>query len=420
MGPRSSGGAALGSALARWTRVPYRSTLSIVVALMCLVGSNAVPGVEGAGAPSTAGAAAPTENVTGAWTDLGASPDQPFGLSHAALAWDPGQGLGVLYGGRIANGPALNGTWVNDGDHPGYWDGSPTGTTPSPPALLDAGLAYVPVLGGFLLFGGTLANGSAYGGTWEYTNFVWADVSARVPGAPPADRTPAIAYDADTGRAVFVSSTEPGATWTFGASGWTELPSSQWVSARTGAKVVADAGTGGVLLFGGVSVAPSPESLNDTWMFRTAGWVEVPTTVAPPGGAGPMLSDDLRLPGVVLFSGGSMSSTWTFTASGWTEWLGGPNPPPRTSAEFYYDSDSEYDSLFGGIAPNGTGVIDNWGWSLPPPVLDPTLGAAPIGASPWIEAGAIVAVPIVLAFLLLRRPPRAQPTDAPASAPAAA
>ena len=374
------------------------------------------------GAPALAGSlAAPAgSNLSGGWTQFAPVTGQPFQRAGAALAFDPVEGLGVVFGGRAANGTLLNDTWVNDGDFPGRWGAAPYTLHVAPPPLFDAAMTFDTTLNEFLLFGGSLANGTAYNGTWVFSSFAWVDLSGHLPAAPPADRSPTMAFDPATGEVLLVSSADPGATWSFGSGGWTALPSSEWPTPTVNATAVEDPSLGGVLLFGGQSVGSGSDPVNSTWTFLSAGWQSVATARAPPSEARPALSYDQRIPGVLLYSGLSNPSAWTYTSTGWAPWTSSPVPPARADAQLYYDSDASYDSLFGGIAANGSIDADNWGWSVPPVVLTPTLGAASIGTATWVEVGAIIAVPMVAALILRRRPPRAKPTDAPVASASAA
>jgi hypothetical protein len=368
-------------------------------------------------APATSWTAetAASTNLSRTWMLLPPQTDQPLGRAGAALAFDPVEGLGVLFGGRAANGSILNDTWVNDGDYPGLWGDNPDTLELSPPPLVDAALAFDATLNEFLLFGGALSNGTAYRGTWIFNNFVWSDFTGRLPTAPPADVAPTMAFDPATGEVVLVSSADPGATWTFGSAGWALLPSSEWLAPTTNSTAVEDPSLGGVLLFGGRSPGADPVARNATWMLQSGGWEPAPTARTPPAEARPAMAYDPRIPGVLLYSGTASPSTWTYTSTGWSPLTGGPVPAARSDAQFYYDSDASYDSLFGGVASNETISADNWGWSVPPVVLTPTLGAAGVGLATWVEIGAVIAVPIVVALFLRLRPPRAKPADAPAA-----
>jgi hypothetical protein len=398
-------------------RVGSLGTIVVAVLLLPALGPARISlGGPGYGAPAFVASSAIPSNLSGAWSLFAPTPGQPAARSGAALAFDPVEGLGVLFGGRAGNGTVLNDTWVNDGDTPGNWGLAPYAIHVAPPPLVDATMAFDAPLNEFLLFGGELANGRAYNGTWAFGSFQWTNLTADLRSSPPADLSPTMAFDPTTGEVVLVSSSDPGATWTFGSGGWSALPATDWVEPpAVNATAIEDPLFGGVLLFGGDSPGSGSHPLNDTWSFLDAGWVRATPPDAPPAEARPAMSYDPRIPGVLLYSSAASVSTWIYTATGWNPVVGGPLPPARADAQLYYDSDASYDSLFGGVAANGTVYADNWGWSVPPAVLTPTLGAASISTVTWVEVGVIIAVPIAIAFLLRRRPPKTLPTDAPAS-----
>jgi hypothetical protein len=396
--------------------------IAVAVLLLPALGLSRIPpGAPGFGAPVSVADSAVPANLSGTWSLFAPTPGQPAARSGAALAFDPVEGLGVLFGGRAGNATILNDTWVDDGDTPGHWGLAPHAIHVAPPPLLNAAMAFDATLNEFLLFGGELADGRAYNGTWAFGSFQWTNLTANLRSSPPADLSPTMAFDPSTGEVVLVSSADPGATWTFGSGGWNQLPATDWVEPPVvNATAIEDPLFGGVLLFGGDSPGTGSPPLNGTWSFLDVGWVGAARPAAPPAEARPAMSYDPRIPGVLLYSSAASVSTWTYTATGWNPVLGGPLPPARTGTQLYYDSDASYDSLFGGVAANGTAYEDNWGWSVPPSVLTPTLGAASISTVTWVELGGIIAVPVLIAFLLRRRPPKALPTDAPASSPSTA
>ncbi len=381
--------------------------MCVVAALVALSGSFVASGATATGSTST--------TLSGSWALLSMPADQPVGLSEAAVAFDPVQGLGLLFGGRDANGTLLNDTWVSDGDHPGQWAES-EGLVASPPPLAHAGLTYDAVFGGFLLFGGRLASGMPYDGTWTFINFQWTEVPMAVAN-PPADPGPALAYFPTDHAAVLLSSA--GETWTFASSVWTRLAPSVQPSGRTFATAVWDPDLGRVLLFGG-SDEPTGGALNETWSFSGGTWTRLAVGTAPPPQAAATMSYDPRIPGVLLVMANGTASTWTYTTVGWSAWPSGPAPPARVGSVFYFDSTFGCDILLGGTSATGTIFAEAWGWSVPPALPDPTLGAAAVGTTTWIEIAAVAAVPILLALLLRLRPPRTKPADAPERVPAAA
>ncbi|HEV8049477.1 MAG TPA: hypothetical protein VGP88_02670, partial [Thermoplasmata archaeon] len=60
-----------------------------------------------------------------------------------------------------------------------------------------------------------------------------------------------------------------------------------------------------------------------------------------------------------------------------------------------------------------------YGWSVPPPQLDLTVTPAPFSADEVGLIAATVAIPVVVAWFLRRRPPRKLPVSAPQSSASA-
>jgi hypothetical protein len=161
---------------------------------------------EPAGNPSPADPSAPavaTPAVAAAlgdtWVWTGSSWYQqtggaPPGRTDAALAWDPMTGRSVLFGGSTAPAgttPAaglLGETWSWSS---GTW--SPLAPATSPPPEEDLTLAADPDLGGLIAFGGETGSGPS-SATWLWDGSNWSTLAAG--GAPAARQGAAAAYDA--------------------------------------------------------------------------------------------------------------------------------------------------------------------------------------------------------------------------------
>jgi hypothetical protein len=105
-----------------------------------------------------------TWNYTGAnWTQLSTT-HAPPGVASASLAFDPGLGWLLLFGGTPSGFPgsgALGNTW---GFHAGVWTNLTHGA--HPPARSATTMAYDSADGYMLLFGGASAAGALLGDTW--------------------------------------------------------------------------------------------------------------------------------------------------------------------------------------------------------------------------------------------------------------
>ncbi|MBX3407656.1 MAG: hypothetical protein KF869_12930 [Phycisphaeraceae bacterium] len=185
-----------------------------------------------------------------------------------------------------------------------------------PAARSGHAMAYDPVRGRTVLFGGSGLGGSMDPATWEWDGTSWTMVHAGGVGAPSPRIAPAMKF----------------------------LPS-----------------INKVVLFGGLS---SPNFLDDTWTWDGATWVQI-VGAAPPGrtNAGitrrPFPSDQL-----VLFggqgTGGFLNDTWTFNGVAWTQLTPFTSPPPvRSQHAMAYHGQFHAVVVYGGIGNTGY-LGDTW------------------------------------------------------------
>ena len=109
------------------------------------------------------------------------------------MAYDPGTGQLVLFGGNDGSGTVAD-TWI--------WNGSDwTELSPatSPPARSDASMAYDPGTGQLVLFGGNDGSGTV-ADTWIRNGSDWTELSPAT--SPPARSDASMAYDPGTGQLV--------------------------------------------------------------------------------------------------------------------------------------------------------------------------------------------------------------------------
>ena len=247
------------------------------------------------------------------WYDLSPihSPSPRLG---ASLAWDPLLGGALLFGGTGPTG-ALNDTWL-------YLRSSGwTALTPprSPSARYDAAMAYDPALGGVLLFGGEGPSGPL-GDTWFFQGSTWTELS---PASSPSPRSGAsLVYDLGSQSLVLFGGKGPsgfdGDTWTFHGGNWAADPTAGSPPARAGAALVVT-GDGSPLLYGGMGPAGA---LNDTWFLENGTWLPVSYVegIGPPPLVGTSLIENPALgPNFFILLGGSGTSeglapTWNLYA----------------------------------------------------------------------------------------------------------
>lgn len=209
------------------------------------------------------------------------------------------------------------------------------GTMPSGRA--SAALAYDPLLGVVVLFGGYFAQVAAAGDTWEYANGTWTNLTVALTVAPPARWEAAFAYDAFDGYLVLFGGRNVTAffndTWAFTSTGWQALRPVASPSARGLVGIDYVPTLRGLLLYGGgVGNLPggayNPWTIDsDTWLFSAGQWRNLTTSISgsPPGLAAPGFALDPSSGAVVMLGGtdqpnacAPMSSEWTFANSTWT------------------------------------------------------------------------------------------------------
>ena len=136
--------------------------------------------VPGPGAEATA----PQAN----WTQLTPA-TKPPARAYASMAYDPGTGQLVLFGGY--DGGFLDDTWTWNGT---IW--TKQSPTTSPPARDSASIAYDPGTGQLVLFGGWDGN-NIHNDTWTWNGSTCTQQSPAT--SPPLRLGASMAYDTGTG-----------------------------------------------------------------------------------------------------------------------------------------------------------------------------------------------------------------------------
>jgi hypothetical protein len=298
------------------------------------------------------------ESVTQDWSELSPATN-PSLRGGASIAYDPGTGQLVLFGGN--HGTFLNDTWTwVDQD----WVEQEPST--SPPARIDASFAYDAATGQLLLFGGTANGISGLSDTWDWTGTNWTPLHPST--SPPARYGASMAYDPGTGQLVLFGgygNANLGDTWTWNGANWVKQSPSTSPSARVYPAVAYDSGTGQLLLFGGYGST----SLNDTWAWDGTNWDEQPTGTMPPIRWNAAMAFDAGTGQLVLYGGNggtSLSSvlgdTWTWNGSNWSELTLLNSPPALFDASMTYDPGTGQLVLFGGYGNNSTVFNNTWSY----------------------------------------------------------
>jgi hypothetical protein len=266
----------------------------------------------------------------GAWTQLypTLSPEPRYA---ATMTWDAADGYLVLFGGHdYPSGIDYNNTWTFV--H-GTWTNVTSGAAPA--ARWRASMAYDPVDGFVVLFGGTDTTGATiYHDTWKYLAGKWTDISSNVTGSPPGRYRASMVWDpADKEIVLFggCTTTCPTAdTYTFVNGTWTKASPTTSPSARVYVGLTYDAAVGAVLLFGGATGSSLTTGVSDTWKYSGGTWTNLAASPAPSTRAYVAMAYD-PLDNFTLLFGGANPAVQT-TVFGDT-WVYGPSVIGSFSAQ---------------------------------------------------------------------------------------
>jgi hypothetical protein len=283
-----------------------------------------------------------------------------------ALAYDPVTGKTLLFGGYGEAGRSKD-TWS--------WDGSSWTKYPDaeihPRARNVHGLVFSGIAGGIFLFGGAeLAAGfGRLNDSWVWRNDAWEERTNADDEIPPLDYY-AFAYDSRRGRVVLFGGRDadnaPRAeTWEHDGVRWILRTTAHAPLPRYAAAMTYDAARARTVLFGG---ADQRRDFGDTWEWDGDDWIDrSPAPVLSPRARGEhALSYDAERQTVLLFGGrfegGTLDDTWEWNGDTWTLVQGTIAPSPRYWHAMSSDSARRKIVLFGGYKITGEYFADTWEW----------------------------------------------------------
>ncbi len=267
---------------------------------------------------------------------------KPSARDYHGLAFDPGRGVYVLFGGRNLSGP-LDDVWeLHDGNH---WvhrcDGVPAEDVcgSGPVARSDFGMAYDSERGQVLIDSGWLLatagssvqanNGANYvEDLWGFDGTLWRQLAWPKPAgndAKPQGVDAAVAFDQQQDCVVLFGGLGPAGpsadTTVHDGVWWRQVNPGSSPSARGAHAMAYDSERGRTVLFGGYTGTASTE-MKDTWELYwnvTAwAWTNRCTSCAPAARRGHSLAYDKKRKLSVMFGGHNGTSTLAET---W-EWNG--------------------------------------------------------------------------------------------------
>ena len=215
------------------------------------------------------------------WSKLSPA-TSPVARGFGSMAYDGATGQVILFGGATlaGGGPVdLATTWA--------WNGSnwtELHPSDSPPARFGAPMAYDPVAGDLVLFGGYIATYHPIGDTWEWNGATWVAQSPVT--SPPPSYGAAMAFDPGIGGLVLYGggSTKTkffDQTWDWSGSDWIPVPTSLDATPSTNPSMAYDPLTKMMVLFGGLIPSPSG-STGGGYSYYTWGLVTAPGRPSPP------------------------------------------------------------------------------------------------------------------------------------------
>lgn len=261
-------------------------------------------------------------------------------------------GVGSLYFGD---------TWLWDGT---AWAEVATAAQDALPGRARLGGAFDPIRGETVVFGGQNGTTLYSGETFLFDGTRWRKATPTT--SPPARLDATMAWDATSQRVIlyggYNASGALADTWAWDGTDWTRMPDGP--PKRYGAALGSDLERGGVVLYGGID---NPTSRLDTWRWDGAAWHDVTTTFEPSFVSCGVAYDPAR-DAIVTFGGllGSTPSdiTQQFVAGVWSGSRMPGSPPPRVAPPLVYMPSLGEIVMWGGNNQFGTNLADGtWGFN---------------------------------------------------------
>ncbi len=283
----------------------------------------------------------------------------PARVGHA-VAYDPINGNAVLFGGAAST--QLSDMWLWNSD--GWSEARPA---QMPPPRVDHAIAFDGA--GIILFGGN-SGFAVLDDLWLWDGARWTQLT--VPRGPAGRSRHAMVRDVARGTVLlFGGAAGPslafGDTWAWDGSSWRQIASPLSPSPRVGHAMAYDPVRQRVVLFGGSSVGGAGGLLNDTWEWTGQGWARIPTPVTPPALNGHAMAYDIDRGRVILFGGmsdgGPVGGTWEYDGRSWTPQATANAPEPRSGSAMFFDPVGRLVMLYGG--GGATRYSDTWEYRIP-------------------------------------------------------
>ena len=295
------------------------------------------------------------------WTLLSPA-NMPMARTGAAYASDA-TSFYVFGGGDNVVGQVAD-TWRFDGND---WTDVTSGF--SPPARYRHAMAYNFSTAKVVMFGGSTANqlSTSLNDTWEFdpATQLWTELFPAT--VPSARRWHSMAYDPINGTVLMFGGQDANGrlneTWSWNGSDWTLLSPATVPGIRERAAMTTMITAGEILMFGGNPGGGS--ELGDTWRWNGVDWVQVLTATIPYGtgtrNAG--MAYDVSRDRIVLAGGVTggvfRNNTWEFDGVDWID-RGASPMTARTFPAIAYSIGLGKTFLFSGFGGVGTYFAETW------------------------------------------------------------
>ncbi len=285
----------------------------------------------------------------GTWSG-GARPSSRISVG---LAFDPVRGETLLFGGlsNVNSGVFFADTWA--------WNGTSwtQRATSGPPGRRSGAMAYDEARGAMVLYGGTDSNYAVLDDTWRWNGFSWTQA---FPAHTPAATTFDMTYDAVREEVLLHGDT---GTWTWDGLDWTQRAAPGAGVPPAGHALVFDRAREVAVLFDGVSASASA---GEIWEWDGVQW-------RPRASAGGLTPRDgaaaawFEGGGHVVLSGGRVagipsSDLWTWDGAAWSAVAGATAPGPREGQTLTAAADGMSLLDVGGVS-GASYRGDLWSWN---------------------------------------------------------
>ena len=312
------------------------------------------------------------------WEHLELAPSavQPSARYGAAMVYDAHRQVLVMFGGTAASGASVAETWELDVATLTWALRLPTA---SPPDREDHGMAYDPIHGYVLMFGGSAfppfaeGIGTSLADTWTYDGATWTDVTT---AGMPVSATARIGFDG--GEMVLTTAGAKAANYRWSGTAWSAVatatvtridPALTFVSPR-------------LLMFGGApdlsGTFKGPSDELDAWPRVDSEWRDTAAASVPRTAEAAVL--DLAL-GVPIMFGGTIAASapaptgpgvgsdvtielMTLGSGAWTPLVTSTTAPTaRGGLAAAYDEVGRETVFFGGaLAAGDVDTNETWSW----------------------------------------------------------